>query len=186
MPEITKQQRVYDGKLIQVDVVEETRDGGGVQQREVVHHKPGVAIVVMQEHSDVVVYGYQVIMVEHYRTPIGVRLTELVAGMVDEGETPLEAAKRELGEEVGLEAGQWDELGTLYTSPGFTDEAITLYLARDVRGASAKTDEKEQLSLCMVPFALALEQVRKGEIQDMKTVAGLLWTSYVLEEERNE
>lgn len=184
MIEIVSRERAFDGDFIQVDVLEVERGEGDPQRHEVVRHQPGVAIVLLREESDVVAYGQQVILVNHERVPIERELVEVVAGMKDEGESPLEAAQRELREEVGMEAGQWDELGTLYSSAGFTDEEITFFLAREARNVSGQTDEKESLSLKMLPLSLALEQARKGEIQDMKTVLGLFWAAAFLQEEQ--
>lgn len=184
MTQIKSRERAFDGDFIQVDVLEVEREQGDPQRHEVVRHQPGVAIVLLRETSDVVAYGQQLILVNHHRVPIGRELVEVVAGMMDEGESPLEAAQRELREEVGMEAGRWDELGTLYSSAGFTDEEITFFLAREARNVSGQTDDNESLSLQMRPLSLALEQARKGEIQDMKTALGLFWAASFMQAEQ--
>ncbi len=184
MADIRSQTRAFDGDWIQVDVLDVAQEEGEPERHEVVRHRPGVAIVLLQEQSDVVAYGNQVILVNHYRVPIERKLLELVAGIMDEGESPLQAAQREVREELGMAADRWDELGTLFSSAGFTDEKITLFLARGARPIDTERDEGEALSPHMVPFSLALEQVRKGEIMDMKTALGLMWAAAFMQAEQ--
>jgi ADP-ribose pyrophosphatase len=182
MTEITESKRVYSSEKLKVDEVTVLQDGD-TQKREIVRHSPGVSIVVLRSRGGETAQGYEVIMIQQFRAPAEKELIELVAGIMDEGETPLEAAKRELREETGLEANNWVELGTLYASPGYVDEQLTLFLARDTRYVGDDPDDTENLRLCAMPFTLALESVKKGEIQDLKTAAGLFWASLYLSEE---
>lgn len=184
MAEITEQKRVFDGEMVKLDVVTVVQ-GEESHEREVVRHDPGVSIVVLRTRGGETPQGHDVVLIQQFRAPAEKELKEIVAGIMDEGETPLETAKRELREETGLEANEWIELGKLYPSPGYLDEHLTLFIARDVRYIGDDPDETEHLNVCSMPFTLALEQVQKGEIQDMKTVAGLLWASVYLANEMN-
>ncbi|MBA3532984.1 MAG: NUDIX hydrolase, partial [Ardenticatenales bacterium] len=152
---------------------------------EVVRHAPVVSIVALQEPGKTTERGYQVVMVKQYRAPVEEEVLELVAGHVDEGESPLEAARRELREETGFAAEEWTELGTLYSSPGFTDERATIFIARGLSHVGAELDAGETLSLHFVPFTMALASIKSGEIRDAKSVAGLLWASFQLEYEQH-
>ncbi|NED60990.1 NUDIX hydrolase, partial [Streptomyces sp. SID10244] len=129
---------VYDGAILTLRVDEVEMPGGRVAEREVVEHFGAVAVVARDARG-------RIAMVRQYRHPIGRRLLELPAGLLDAGpgETPLAAAQRELAEEVDLAAEHWQVLVDLDLSPGFTDEALRLYLAQDLRGleASERHDE---------------------------------------------
>jgi ADP-ribose pyrophosphatase len=182
MQSISDRETLYEGKMVRLEVLTVQQDGKELK-REVVRHDPGVAIIALQERGDIKRQGHQVILVEQYRPALGREVLEIVAGLVDEGEEPLEAAQRELREETGLEADEWVELGSLYSSPGFTDEKITFFFARDVRHVGSDPDAHEKLSICTMPFTLALEDVRAGKIRDAKTVAGLLWAATYLQDE---
>jgi ADP-ribose pyrophosphatase len=180
MNEITQRETIYEGKLLSLETVKVRGKDGEERARDVVRHKPGVTILALREESDAVAQGYQVVMVQQYRPPLEQELLELVAGIIDEGETPLEAAQRELREETGLVAEEWVELGTIVSSPGFTDERITIFLARTLQQVGADPDPEENLSICTMPFTLLMQDLLAGKIQDAKTVAGLLWLSVYL------
>jgi 8-oxo-dGTP pyrophosphatase MutT (NUDIX family) len=122
---------------------------------DVVEHLPGVAILVLE--------GRQVLGVRQERPAAGVRTWELPAGLVDPGESPEEAARRELAEEVGL-GGRLTLVTSLYTSPGFTDEVIHLFEAHDLEPAHAKADEDEELELAWMDVRAAWDAVRSGNL----------------------
>lgn len=184
MAKIVNRRSLFDGELVDLELLRVEKEGD-VVTREVVRHRPGVAIVALQAHTDMVPQGQQVVLVQQYRPPVDEPVLELVAGLVEPSDgTALEAARRELREEVGLEADEWVELGSLLTSPGFTDERLTLFLARDVREVPRTPDAHEALTICKMPFTLAVEEVLAGKVQDAKTVAGLLWAALVLEREQ--
>lgn len=183
MPAITERRQVYDGKMIQVEMVKVADGSSGERSREVVRHAPVVGIIVLKEPGEGA-RGYEVVMVRQYRAPVEQEVLEIVAGHVDAGESPLEAARRELREETGFEAKEWIELGTLYSSPGFTDEEVTLFIARSLSHLGAAHDEEEAITLHFMPFTLALGSIQRGEIRDAKSVAGLLWATLHLEYEQ--
>ena len=158
---------VYDGKIIKV-----LRDGvilenGADSVREVVRHKGAVA--VLAEDTDGSVY-----FVRQFRYPVSRELLEVPAGKLEAGENPLECAKRELSEECGVAAECWTELGPIYTSPGFCDEVIWLFLAKKLSPVGQRLDEDEFLDVVKMPFAEALKKAEAGAFTDGKTQLILL------------
>ena len=149
-------EKVYSGKLIDV----ERRDGD-----EVVVHGPAAAIVAVDRQD-------RVMLVRQVRAGAGGPLLELPAGNVDQGEPPVEAAQRELREETGLRGGEWIEVANVYTTPGYCDERIHVFVARDLEEGEPDPDGSEELELVRVP--LAEVPTLLPEIEDAKTLAGLL------------
>jgi ADP-ribose pyrophosphatase len=151
---------VYDGELLDVTV-----ERWGEHDREIVEHPGAVAIVAVDT------YG-KVALVRQPREAVREYLVELPAGTLEEGESPLESARRELEEETGLTGGMWRELGGFYTTPGFCRERMHLFLAEGVEEGEAKPEEDEELEL--VRWDVAEIDARIGELEDAKTIAGLL------------
>ena len=151
---------VYDGKLFDV-VVERWGD----HEREIVEHPGAVAIVAVDDDG-------MVALVRQRREAARKELVELPAGTLEEGEQPLASAKRELEEETGLTGGTWRELAVFYTTPGFCRERMYLFLAEGVQHGEASPEEDEQLEL--VRWHGDEIEGRLGEIEDAKTLAGLL------------
>jgi len=102
-------------------------------------------------------------------------MLELPAGRIDDGERELAAAKRELLEETGYSARRWKRMLHFYVSPGFLDEAMTIYLAQDLKAGIAQPEEDEKIQIRFVPLSQAVRMVGSGQIRDAKTIAGLLW-----------
>jgi ADP-ribose diphosphatase len=146
---------VYEGKKFSVEV----EDG-----KEIVRHPGSTAVVAVHEGA--------VVLVRQRRDPAGRGLLELPAGTIEDGEDPLANAKRELAEEVGLKGGRWTALGTYFTSPGFLDERMHLFLAEDVEQGEANPEDDEDLEI--VHWPLAELRAKLGELEDLKTVAALL------------
>jgi ADP-ribose pyrophosphatase len=146
---------VFKGSFIEVV----RKDG-----KEIVEHGDAVAIVP--------VGAGHVTLVRQQRVAAGGKVLELPAGILEEGESPLECARRELREETGLHGGEWVEVATFFTSPGFTDERIHLFVATGLEEGEASPEESEDLELVRVP----LDQVPSliDEVEDGKTLAGLL------------
>ena len=153
---------MFQGRIITVLLDTAGLPDGGTAQREVVLHPGGVAILALDEADNVA-------LVRQYRYPLHGLLLELPAGKLDPGEDHRPAALRELSEETGLEAGE-----LTYASPGFCDEALHMYLARDLTRARQHLDEDEFLDVVTMPFDTLVEQVMSGEITDAKTVATVL------------
>lgn len=152
--------RVYDGSLIDV-----TLERWGEHEREVVEHPGAVAIVAVD--ADGFVW-----LVRQLREPARKQLLELPAGTAEEGEEPLATAQRELAEECGLRGGEWRELAAFWTTPGFCRERMTLFAAEGVEPGDAEPEADEELELVRWPLAEVRD--RLGEIEDAKTLAGLL------------
>jgi ADP-ribose diphosphatase len=147
---------LYEGPIFSV----ERRDG-----RDVVVHGPAVAIVAVDRDD-------RVTLVRQTRVPAGGPLLELPAGGVEEGESPLETARRELREETGLHGGEWVEVATFFTTPGYSDERMHLFLATGVEQGEAEPEGSEEIELVRVPLAEIPGLV--AEVEDAKTLAGLL------------
>ena len=156
---------MFQGRIITVLLDTAGLPDGGTAQREVVLHPGGVAVLALDEADNVA-------LVRQYRYPL--QGLELPAGKLDPGEDHRPAALRELSEETGLEAGELTYLGHIYASPGFCDEALHMYLARDLTRARQHLDEDEFLDVVTMPFDTLVEQVMSGEITDAKTVATVL------------
>lgn len=166
--ERTGSSEVWDGRTFSVREDTFRFDDGEEVEREIVHHPGSVAVVA---HD-----GERLYLVAHVREVVGEdALLELPAGKLDQdGEGPLEAAKRELAEEIGKGARTWRHLTTCYASPGYTDEEIHLYLATDLYDdPNAELDSQERMELRPVPLAQIDRTIR--ECRDAKTVIGLLW-----------
>ncbi len=153
---------VYDGKIIKVLRDEALLENGAAAVREVVRHKGAVAVLAVDE-------GGSAFFVRQFRYPIGQELLEAPAGKLEAGENPLDCAKRELLEECGVAAEGWIELGPIYTSPGFCDEAIWLFLARGLSQKAPSPDEDEFLDIVKMPYAEALQKAQTGFFRDGKT-----------------
>jgi len=151
---------VYDGKLISVTV-----ERWGDHEREIVEHPGAVAIVAVDRDGCVT-------LVRQLREATRSRLLELPAGGREEGEQPLETARRELREETGLTGGEWRELAAFWTTPGFCRERMWLFVAEDVEPGEAAPDADEDVEL--VRWRVDEIAERLGEIEDAKSLAGLL------------
>ena len=158
---------LFEGRGVSVRVDEVRLAGGGSAVREVVDHRPAVVIVPIDELG-------RVLMVRQYRYAVGETLLEAPAGIVEEGEDPDETAQRELQEEVGRIAGDLRKLGEFWATPGFCNELMHAYVARDLRHSDLHADEDEDITVVPVPMADALDMVRNGQIRDAKTIAALL------------
>lgn len=157
----------YQGIIVDVQVDMIALPNEKITMREVVRHPGGVCVAAVYEDGTVA-------MVRQYRYPFREHLWELPAGKLEPGEDPLAAARRELSEETGLEAGRWTELGRLYTSPGFSTETLYLYLAEELRQGEAHPDPNEFLDAARLPLTELLGRIDRGELRDAKTIAGLL------------
>ena len=170
---VLSSETVYEGHVITLRRDTVAMPGGDSSVREVVHHPGAVAVVAIDDDG-------RVVMLRQYRHPVGTRLRELPAGLRDEdGEPPLATAQRELAEEAQLSAERWSLLTTTYSTPGFCDEMVLVYLAEGLRPAERPdgfTVEHEEADMTVerVPLADAVQLVFDGEIRNAIAVIGLL------------
>ncbi|HZK33788.1 MAG TPA: NUDIX hydrolase [Bacillota bacterium] len=168
-----KSEKMFSGKMISVYKDQVVLENGKETERELVRHKEAAAVVAVNNKGDL-------LMVEQHRYAIGQKQHELPAGLLDEGETPLVAAKRELLEETGYIGNSWDHLISLYMSPGIHDEKIHIYMATDLEEAGLQSlDEDELLTFGTMSLKQVLEGIKNGDITDGKTVTGVLMYSHL-------
>lgn len=161
-------QEIYQGRIVGVHVDQVSLPNGKTARREIVTHPGGVAILALDDKRRAAV-------VRQYRYAFSRVLTEIPAGKLEPGEAdPLAAARRELREEVGAEAGHWESLGTLLPSPGCYDEVLHLFLARELTFAAPQPDEDEFLECEWMPLEELAQQALSGALSDAKTVAAAL------------
>lgn len=164
----------FQGQLLRVNDDEVDLPDGGVARREYVVH-PGAALILPLFDDGAVLLERQ------YRYPAGDHFFELPAGKFEPGEPALETAKRELMEETGYVAAEWRSLGTVFPCIGYSDERIEFFLARQLEFKGAQQlDEGEFLETLRLPLAEAVDWVRRGRINDVKTMLGLLMAEKIL------
>jgi ADP-ribose pyrophosphatase len=167
-PEVVASHVAYQGKIVSLRVDEITTPRGQVVTREVVEH-PGAVVVIAFDDEE------QVYLVRQYRHALGRYLLELPAGGLEPGEEPLVGARRELREEVGLMADRWTALGSFFSSPGFANELLHVFLAEGLVAGNSDPDDDEDLSVVRYPL-MALPGLAQ-ELCDAKSLAAL----YLLE-----
>jgi 8-oxo-dGTP pyrophosphatase MutT (NUDIX family) len=157
----------WEGRIARVRVDRFRYEDGGEAEREIVAHPGAVAVVA---HDGETVY-----LVRQPREAVDEdALLELPAGKLDEeGEEPLDTAKRELAEEIGKGARTWEHLTSFYTSPGFADEECHVYLATDLYDEQAEADDTERIDIAATPLAELDDVIAR--CRDSKTLVGLLW-----------
>lgn len=157
-----QQEYVYRGKIVTLRVDQALLENGATAGREVVEHPGGVCIGALTDQNEL-------LFVRQFRYPYGHVVTELPAGKLERGEDPLEAGKRELLEETGAIGKDYQYLGELYPSPGFTDEILHLYVCRVESIGQSHPDDDEFLEAERVPLAKAVQQVLENKLPDGKT-----------------
>lgn len=161
---------LYNGKLFDVMLEKVTLPNGAVKDREIVRHPGAAAMVPLLDDG-------KVVLISQYRHAVGKFLWEIPAGTLEPDEDAIECARRELVEETGYEAARFDKLAEILPAPGYTDEHIHIFLASGLRSVEQRLEDDEVLESRPTPFETAIEMITKGEIQDAKTIAGLLLTS---------
>ena len=167
--------RAYTGRIISLDVDTVRFPDGTTGELEIVRH-PGASAVV-PFLSDPAGGDPQLLLLRQYRYAAQGYLYEVPAGRLDPGEAPLACAHRELREETGCTAERMEQLFTMYTTPGFTDEQIHLFMAVGLKSGPAEREADEFIELVPVALSRALEMIKLGEIQDAKTALAILYAA---------
>ncbi len=158
---------VYDGKVLALHVDEVEEPGGVRATREVVRQRGSVAALALSADD-------RVVLVRQYRYAVDGALWELPAGRLDPGETPEQGARRELVEEVGLEAETMEPLAVFYTTPGFCDELMHVFRATALRQVPPRPEDDERIEARWFGLDEAMGMIERGEIREGKTLVALL------------
>src|SRR5687768_5554630 len=164
-PEILESEAVYKGKVFDIRI-DEIRDGDVEYKREIVVHKGSAIVIPVFEDGTVA-------LVRQYRHAAGKYLLEICAGTLNEGEDPKEGAIRELEEEIGVKAGKVEKLTEFYVSPGFLTEKMHVFLATELTDTQQNLEEDELLTIERHSFPELFEMIRRGEIEDAKSMVGI-------------
>jgi ADP-ribose pyrophosphatase len=164
---VTSSKEVYRCRIFRVTEDSAEDKTGFTVQRSVVRH-PGSAVMMPVD-------GDRVLLVRQYRLPVDKTMWELPAGKVDDGETPFQAAQRELIEETGYTAATWKQLVSFYPSPGFLEEKMTIFLATGLTAGTATPMDDERIETRWFGRAELREAIRGNEIEDSKTMIGFLF-----------
>ena len=159
--------RVYEGKVVSLDVDEVEEPGGVRAVREVVRHRGSAAVLPVHDDG-------RVVLVRQYRYPVDEAVWELPAGRLDVGEESEQAARRELEEEVGLRARRLEPLSVFYTTPGFCDEVMHMFRATELEEVPPRPDADERIESRTLSLEEARAMIGRGEVREGKTLVALL------------
>jgi ADP-ribose pyrophosphatase len=168
----------FQGPVFSVTTDEVEEPGGVRARRDVIRHSGSIVVLAVEEPIRI---GKskgaepRILLERQYRHAAQSMMWELPAGRIDDGETALTAAKRELLEETGYSASQWKRILHFYVSPGFLDETMTIYLARGLRAGVAQPEADERIAVRFLGLSEAKQMALNGRIRDAKTIAGILW-----------
>ena len=165
--------RIYTGRVVRLDVDTVRFPDGSTGQLELIRH-PGAAAIVPCA-SDPPEADPTILLIRQYRYATGGELWEIPAGTLDPGEDPEVCARRELLEETGVTAARLQRLTSIWTTPGFTNEVIHLYLATGLTMGQPSRERDEFIEVVPQPLSRVLALIRDGEIRDAKTVVAILY-----------
>ncbi|HVF55321.1 MAG TPA: NUDIX hydrolase [Pyrinomonadaceae bacterium] len=165
-PEVLASEEIFKGRIFEV-AIDTVREGELTYTREVVRHGGGASVVPCFDDGTVA-------LVRQYRHPTVRYVLELPAGKLEAGERPETCAARELEEELGIVAGRMEQLSEFFTTPGFCSEKLWVFLATDLTETATNTEDDEIIEIVRIPFRRALEMIASREIEDAKTIIGLL------------
>ncbi len=169
--------KLYAGRVVDLNLEDVRLPNGRTTQLEIIRHSGASAVVPLRENG-------RVVLIRQFRYAAGGMIIEVPAGRLEAGEEPLSCARREMAEEVGLKAGRWDSLGEIWTTPGFTDEKIHLFLARDLTEVQASPEDDEVIEVVEFSLEESVAMIRRGEIQDGKTICALTMAYFRLMEKK--
>lgn len=174
MEQTIETKRVFDGLILHIDHLTNRLPNGKTAPREIARHVGASAVVPLDAEGNVW-------LVRQFRAPIDQVMLEIPAGKLDYlGEDRLFAAKRELQEETGLTAQSWLHMTDLHTTPGFTDEKISLFLARDLSTGENHPDDDEFLNVTRVPLPELVQMIMRGEVTDGKTICAVMMANQII------
>lgn len=162
-----KSEMIYEGRILNLRVDTVELKNRKYSKREIVEHANAVTIIAMKDDK--------IVFVRQYRKAVDKELLELPAGLIESNELPKEAAQRELQEEIKYDAKNFEYLFDSYSSPGFTDEKMSYFLATDLFSSPLQEDEGEDLNIEEYTLEEALNMIEEGKIEDSKTIIGLLY-----------
>jgi ADP-ribose pyrophosphatase len=161
-----KSEMIFEGKVVKLQLDKVRLPNGKTATRELIKHPGAVAVLALTDDN-------KMIVVEQYRKPLERSIVEIPAGKLEQGEDPSVCAKRELQEETGFSAKQINHLCSFYTSPGFADELLHLYIANGLSEGESRPDEDEFLDYRAISLNEAYEMIQSGDIRDAKTIMAI-------------
>jgi ADP-ribose pyrophosphatase len=165
---------IFKGKILKLYFDQVRLPNNKISTREKIEHPGAAAIVPINKENEV-------ILVRQYRYPIDAILLEIPAGKLDSKEPAIECARRELKEEVGVEGGKFIHLAHIFTSPGYSDEKMDIYLVLEFEEKENKLEDDEFLHIIKVKFKDCLDMIKNGEINDAKSIIGIMMARDYLE-----
>lgn len=166
-----KKEYIFKGRIINLRVDDALMPDGKTALREVVEHPGGVCVAALTDENEL-------LFVEQFRYPYSETVLELPAGKLEYGENPFLAGKRELKEETGAQASEYEDLGKLYPTPGYCGEIIHMYFAKGLSYGEQCLDSDEFLEVKRIPLETAFKMVMNNEIRDSKTQVGIMKTYF--------
>ncbi|MGB8510493.1 MAG: NUDIX hydrolase [Pyrinomonadaceae bacterium] len=171
-PVMLASREIFKGRIFEV-TTDTVREADKTYTRDVVRHVGGAGVVACFQDDTVA-------LVRQYRHPTGSYVLEIPAGKLEEGERPEVTAARELEEELGVVAGRMEPLSDFYTTPGFCSERLWIFLATELTATAQRLEDDELIEVVRVPFKRALSMAWSGEIEDAKTIIGLMLAARLL------
>ena len=165
--ELIESQNIFTGAVFSVERDRLREENGSEIVREVVRHAGGAGCLPLFDDG-------RVALVKQYRHPARRELLEIPAGRIEAGETPVECAAREVEQEIGFRVGRIEPLADFYSTPGFCEERLYVYLATELEQAEQNLDHDEFVEIVYLPLNEAVAMAERGEIEDSKTIIALL------------
>jgi ADP-ribose pyrophosphatase len=169
---------VYDGRVVRLRVDTVRTADGSETTREIIEHEPVIAVIPLDDEE-------RLLMVKQYRSPVEKELLEIPAGGIEPGEEPADAVIREMQEETGYRPGKLVPLGGFYSTPGFTDEYLHIFLATELVPGRLYAEDTDEIEVVRVPLADIPELTVTGRIEDSKTLAALILFRYYLDKSQS-